>query len=79
MNSIVLVYLTSTETIEDFVLLLHLLLPSLMWSVNIIKVQIVFILFFFIFIFDKTYKFIGSKGWRKMELSLCMACTIEAL
>lgn len=62
MNSIVLVYLTSTETIEDFVLLLHLLLPSLMWSVNIIKVQIVFILFFFIF--DKTYKFIGSKGWR---------------
>lgn len=66
MNSIVpvLVYLTSTETIEDFVLLLHLLLPSLMWSVNIIKVQIVFILVFFIFIFDKTYKFIGSKGWR---------------
>lgn len=64
MNSIVLVYLTSTETIEDFVLLLHLLLPSLMWSVNIIKVQIVFILFFLIFIFDKTYKFIGSKGWR---------------
>lgn len=64
MNSIVLVYLTSTETIEDFVLLLHLLLPSLMWSVNIIKVQIVFILGFFIFIFDKTYKFIGSKGWR---------------
>lgn len=63
MNSIVLVYLTSTETIEDFVLLLHLLLPSLMWSVNIIKVQIVFILFFFL-IFDKTYKFIGSKGWR---------------
>lgn len=62
MNSIVLVYLTSTETIDDFVLLLHLLLPSLMWSVNIIKVQIVFILFFFIF--DKTYKFIGSKGWR---------------
>lgn len=62
MNSIELVYLTSTETIEDFVLLLHLLLPSLMWSVNIIKVQIVFILFFFIF--DKTYKFIGSKGWR---------------
>lgn len=64
MNSIVLEYITSTETIEDFVLLLHLLLPSLMWSVNIIKVQIVFILFFFIFIFDKTYKFIGSKGWR---------------
>lgn len=68
MNSIELVhvYLTSTETIDDFVLLLHLLLPSLMWSVNIIKVQIVFILFlfFFIFIFDKTYKFIGSKGWR---------------
>lgn len=66
MNSIVpvLVYLTSTETIDDFVLLLHLLLPSLMWSVNIIKVQIVFILVFFIFIFDKTYKFIGSKGWR---------------
>lgn len=66
MNSIELVYLTSTETIEDFVLLLHLLLPYLMWSVNIIKVQIVFILFlfFFIFIFDKTYKFIGSKGWR---------------
>lgn len=63
MNSIVLVYLTSTETIEDFVLLLHLLLPSLMWSVNIIKVQIVFILFVFL-IFDKTYKFIGSKGWR---------------
>lgn len=62
MNSIELVYLTSTETIEDFVLLLHLLLPYLMWSVNIIKVQIVFILFFFIF--DKTYKFIGSKGWR---------------
>lgn len=62
MNSIVLVYITNTETIEDFVLLLHLLLPSLMWSVNIIKVQIVFILFFFIF--DKTYKFIGSKGWR---------------
>lgn len=62
MNSIELLYLTSTETIEDFVLLLHLLLPSLMWSVNIIKVQIVFILFFFIF--DKTYKFIGSKGWR---------------
>lgn len=62
MNSIVLVYITSTETIEDFVLLLHLLLPYLMWSVNIIKVQIVFILFFFIF--DKTYKFIGSKGWR---------------
>lgn len=64
MNSIVpvLVYLTSTETIDDFVLLLHLLLPYLMWSVNIIKVQIVFILFFFIF--DKTYKFIGSKGWR---------------
>lgn len=64
MNSIVLVYLTSTETIEDFVLLLHLLLPSLMWSVDIIKVQIVFILFLFFFIFDKTYKFIGSKGWR---------------
>lgn len=64
MNSIVLVYVTSTETIEDYVLLLHLLLPSLMWSVNIIKVQIVFILVFFIFIFDKTYKFIGSKGWR---------------
>lgn len=64
MNSIVLVYITSTETIDDFVLLLHLLLPSLMWSVNIIKVQIVFILFFLIFIFDKTYKFIGSKGWR---------------
>lgn len=64
MNSIELVYLTSTETIEDFVLLLHLLLPYLMWSVNIIKVQIVFILGFFIFIFDKTYKFIGSKGWR---------------
>lgn len=66
MNSIVpvLVYLTSTETIDDFVLLLHLLLPYLMWSVNIIKVQIVFILVFFIFIFDKTYKFIGSKGWR---------------
>lgn len=66
MNSIVLVYITSTgtETIEDFVLLLHLLLPYLMWSVNIIKVQIVFILFFFICIFDKTYKFIGSKGWR---------------
>lgn len=51
MNSIVLVYLTSTETIEDFVLLLHLLLPSLMWSVNIIKVQIVFILVFFYFYF----------------------------
>lgn len=65
MNSIELVYLTSTETIEDFVLLLHLLLPSLMWSVDIIKVQIVFILFCFVFlIFDKTYKFIGSKGWR---------------
>lgn len=64
MNSIVLVYITSTETIEDFVLLLHLLLPYLMWSVNIIKVQIVFILGFFIFIYDKTYKFIGSKGWR---------------
>lgn len=66
MNSIVpvLVYLTSTETIDDFVLLLHLLLPSLMWSVNIIKVQIVFILFLIFFIFDKTYKFIGSKGWR---------------
>lgn len=51
MNSIELVYLTSTETIEDFVLLLHLLLPSLMWSVNIIKVQIVLILFLFFFYF----------------------------
>lgn len=51
MNSIVPVYLTSTETIEDFVLLLHLLLPSLMWSVNIIKVQIVFILVFLFFLF----------------------------
>lgn len=51
MNSIELVYLTSTETIDDFVLLLHLLLPSLMWSVNIIKVQIVLILFLFFFYF----------------------------
>lgn len=51
MNSIELVYLTSTETIDDFVLLLHLLLPSLMWSVNIIKVQIVLILFLFFFLF----------------------------
>lgn len=50
MNCKVLVYFTSTETIDDFVLMLHLLLPSLMWSVNIIKVHIVsiFILFFFL-------------------------------
>lgn len=47
MNCKVLVYITSTETIDDFVLMLHLLLPSLMWSVNIIKVHIVFIFIFF--------------------------------
>lgn len=73
MNCKVLVYITSTETIDDFVLMLHLLLPSLMWSVNIIKVHIVFIFIFFFF--DKTDKFIGSRGWRPMELiNLCMTC-----
>lgn len=73
MNCKVLVYITSTETIDDFVLMLHLLLPSLMWSVNIIKVHIVFIFIFFFF--DKTDKFIGSRRWRPMELiNLCMTC-----
>lgn len=64
MNSIVpvLVYLTSTETIDDFVLLLHLLLPSLMWSVNIIKVQIVFILFLVFFILTRHINLLVPKG-----------------
>lgn len=62
MNSIVLVYLTSTETIDDFVLLLHLLLPSLMWSVNIIKVQIVFILFFLFLFLTRHINLLVPKG-----------------
>lgn len=62
MNSIVLVYITSTETIEDFVLLLHLLLPSLMWSVNIIKVQIVFILFFLFLFLTRHINLLVPKG-----------------
>lgn len=62
MNSIVLVYLTSTETIDDFVLLLHLLLPSLMWSVNIIKVQIVFILVFLFLFLTRHINLLVPKG-----------------
>lgn len=65
MNSIVLVYITSTETIEDFVLLLHLLLPSLMWSVNIIKVQIVFILFFLFLFLTRHINLLVPKGGDK--------------
>lgn len=65
------VYFTYTEVIADFLnVLLHLLYLSLMWSVPIIRVQIVF--FFWTFL-TRQIDIFGSSGWRPKE-NLCITC-----